>query len=254
MHLFLSFFAFAGLSNRSGILNFCAVALALHQLGYEAVGVRIDSGDLAYLSNEVYKFVHEVGQKFNVPKLSDIKIVASNDINEGTIIAIQDQPNHINCFGIGTNLVTCQSQPALGCVYKLVQIAGQATIKLSLDVAKVTIPGKKIAYRLYNSQGMALLDLMQKEGEEAPIVNKEILCRHPFQASKRAFAIPSKVELLLNEVWSNGRRIDPRGRSLKEIKADLKKSLATIRSDIKRHMNPTPYKVSVSESLYDGVR
>lgn len=235
-------------------MNFCAVALALHKLGYEAVGVRIDSGDLAYLSNEVYKFVHEVGQTFNVPKLFEIKIVASNDINEGTIIAIQDQPNHINCFGIGTNLVTCQSQPALGCVYKLVQIEGKATIKLSLDVAKVTIPGKKIAYRLYNLEGMALLDLMQKEGEDAPAVNREILCRHPFQASKRAFAIPSKVELLLNEVWSSGRRAgSPKGRSLKEIKHDLQKSLATIRSDIKRHMNPTPYKVSVSESLYNDI-
>ena len=241
-------------SNRSGILNFCAVALALHELGHKAIGIRIDSGDLAYLSNEVYKFVAKVADTYNVPDLKNIKVVASNDINEDTIIAILEQKNHINCFGIGTHLVTCQKQPALGCVYKLVQIEGHPTIKLSLDVAKVTIPGRKIVYRLYGADGLALVDLMQTESEPAPTVDQRILCRHPFQESKRAYVKPSKVEILLNLVWSNGKRVGTgKSPSLTQLKKYVQHSLATIRSDIKRHMNPTPYKVSVTAELYDHI-
>jgi nicotinate phosphoribosyltransferase len=234
------------------MVNFCAVALGLHHLGYEAVGVRIDSGDLAYLSKEVYNFAKLVANVFSVPNLENIKIVASNDINETTIRTLREQPNHINCFGIGTNLVTCQSQPALGCVYKLVQIDDQPTIKLSQDAPKRTLPGKKIVYRLYNSEGLAILDLMQTDNEPAPVVNQRILCRHPFLQEKRAYVTPAKVQLLLVKVWEHGSRTSHgASRSLKEIKHDLSTSLATIRQDIKRHLNPTPYKVSVTESLYN---
>lgn len=92
--------------------------------------------------------------------------------------------------------VTCQRQPALGCVYKLVEINGQARIKLSQDVEKVTMPGNKNAYRLYSGDGHALIDLLQKDSEEAPKVLHKVLCRHPFQESKRAYVIPTRVEPL----------------------------------------------------------
>ena len=77
--------------------------------------------------------------------------------------------------------VTCQRQPALGCVYKLVEINGKPKIKLSQDVEKVTMPGKKLAFRLYSNDGHALIDLLTKPEEEPPSVSKRVLCRHPFQ-------------------------------------------------------------------------
>ncbi len=77
--------------------------------------------------------------------------------------------------------VTCQRQPALGCVYKLVEINEQPKIKLSQDVEKVTMPGKKLSFRLYSNDGHALIDLLQRPGEQPPQVGKRVLCRHPFQ-------------------------------------------------------------------------
>lgn len=93
-------------------------------------------------------------------------------------------------------MVTCQRQPALGCVYKMVEINGQPRIKLSQEVGKVTIPGKKDAFRLYGADGYALIDLLQRSTEEVPQVKHKVLCRHPFQESKRAYVIPSRVESL----------------------------------------------------------
>lgn len=78
----------------------------------------------------------------------------------------------------------------------MVEINGQACIKLSQDVEKVTMPGNKNAYRLYSADGHALIDLMQKVNEDPPQVGQKVLCRHPFQESKRAYVIPSRVESL----------------------------------------------------------
>ena len=108
--------------NKSGLLNFAAVTLALHDLGYTAIGIRIDSGDLAYLSRVARETFQNIATKFNIPWFANVQIVASNDINEDTILSLNDQGHAIDCFGIGTHLVTCQRQPALGCVYKLVEI------------------------------------------------------------------------------------------------------------------------------------
>ncbi|KAJ8926928.1 hypothetical protein NQ314_020780 [Rhamnusium bicolor] len=227
---------------RSGLLNFCAVALALNDLGYRAIGIRLDSGDLAYLSNIARHYFTEISIKYNLPWFENLMIMASNDINEETILSLNEQGHKINCFGIGTHLVTCQRQPALGCVYKMVELNGYPRIKLSQDVGKVTMPGCKDAYRLYSESGHALVDLLQRSIEPPPEINKKVLCRHPFEESKRAYVIPSRVEKLLNLYWEAG-QICLELPNLQQIKETVRNSLRTLRPDIKRNLNPTPFKV-----------
>ncbi|XP_031785271.1 nicotinate phosphoribosyltransferase isoform X2 [Nasonia vitripennis] len=237
---------------RSGLLNFCAVALALNDFGYKAIGIRIDSGDLAYLSQAAREIFQRISKKFDLPWFAKLIIVASNDINEETIISLNEQNHRIDCFGIGTHLVTCQKQPALGCVYKLVEINGQPRIKLSQEVGKVTMPGRKTAYRLYGMDGHALIDLLQRVEEEPPQVGQKVLCRHPFEESKRAYVIPTRVESLHKLYWKDG-KILQKLPTLAETRNRVRESLGTLRNDIKRNLNPTPYKVSVSDDLYNFI-
>ncbi|XP_012527384.1 nicotinate phosphoribosyltransferase isoform X4 [Monomorium pharaonis] len=234
---------------RSGLLNFCAVALALNDLGYRAIGIRIDSGDLAYLSNVARDIFEKIAVKYNIPWFAKLMICASNDINEETIISLNEQSHKIDCFGIGTHLVTCQRQPALGCVYKMVEINDEPRIKLSQEVGKVTIPGRKDAYRLYGSDGYALIDLLQKTTEEPPQMMQKVLCRHPFQQTKRANVTPTRVESLHKIYWKDGKLCQPLP-TLQEIRSRVQESLNTLRNDHKRNLNPTPYKVAVSDTLY----
>lgn len=140
-------------------------------------------------------------------------------------------------------IVTCQRQPALGCVYKLVEINGQPRIKLSQDVEKVTMPGNKECFRLYGSDGHALIDLLQRKGEPIPQVGQKVLCRHPFQESKRAYVTPARVEPLMKVFWQNGRVLQKMV-ALDKVKERVQQSLKTLRQDHKRTLNPTPYKVS----------
>ena len=234
---------------KSGLINFSAVALALGDLGYEPVGIRLDSGDLAYLSLVAREVFTQISKDFKRPSFAKLMIMASNDINEETILSLNEQGHEIDSFGIGTHLVTCQKQPALGGVYKMVEINGQARIKLSHDVDKVTIPGKKDAYRLYGDNNLALIDLLQISSEDPPEVGKKVLCRHPFQESKRAFVTPSKVENLLQLYWKDGKICQPLP-NMQEIKERVVNSLKILRPDIRRALNPTPYKVAVSDNLY----
>ncbi|XP_065062961.1 nicotinate phosphoribosyltransferase-like [Rhopilema esculentum] len=235
---------------RSGLPNFCAVALALNDFGYKAVGIRLDSGDLSYLSQTVRQKFVNIGDFTKNEWFRKLLIVASNDLNEETIYSLQQQGHEIDSFGIGTHLVTCQKQPALGCVYKLVEINREARMKISEEVKKVTIPGHKDAYRLYGADGKALVDLVQTVQEPPPLPESRALCRHPIVESKRAYVKPSSVESLLKLYFKDG-EVQQKMPSLHEIKDHVKKSLASIRVDHLRSLNPTPYKVSVSDSLYN---
>lgn len=240
---------------RSGIPNFCAVALALIDLGYKAVGIRLDSGDLAYLSSETRKFFCTIEEEFGVSGFGKMGITASNDLNEETLDALNKQGHEVDAFGIGTNVVTCYSQAALGCVFKLVEINDQPRIKLSEDVSKVSIPCKKRCFRLYGKEGFPLVDIMTGENEPSPKVGERILCRHPFNESKRAYVVPQRVEELLKCYWpgnfSGNKREDLL--PLKEIRQRCINQLEQMRPDHMRRLNPTPYKVSVSAKLYDFI-
>ncbi|KAK4260087.1 hypothetical protein QN277_003252 [Acacia crassicarpa] len=239
---------------RSGVPNFCAVALALEDLGYKANGIRLDSGDLAYLSCEARKFFCSIEKEFKVPGFGKMSITASNDLNEETIDALNKQGHELDAYGIGTYLVTCYAQAALGVVFKLVEINNQPRIKLSEDVSKVSIPCKKRCYRLYGKEGYSLVDIMTGENEPPPKVGERILCRHPFQESKRAYVVPQRVEELLRCYWrgSSDKEREPLP-ALKDIRERCIKQLEQMRPDHMRRLNPTPYKVSVSAKLYDFI-
>merc|ERR1712137_679975 len=144
----------------SGVPNFIVVAYTLHKIGYKAIGIRLDSGDLAYLSKTARAMFISYGNKLGIDYFKDFNIVASNDINVSTLESLNQQGHEIDVFGIGTHLVTCQSQPALGCVYKLVELNDTPRIKLSQEIAKVNLPGKKAVYRLWGSATHPVVDLM----------------------------------------------------------------------------------------------
>jgi len=239
---------------RSGLPNFCAVSLALDELGYKAHGIRLDSGDLAYLSTQAREFFRGIENEFGVPDFGKMPITASNDINEETLDALNKQGHEVDAFGIGTHLVTCFAQPALGCVFKLVEINGQPRMKLSEDVSKVSIPCKKRCYRLYGKDGYPLVDIMTGENEEPPKERERILCRHPFNESKRAYVVPQRVEELYKCYWSgtSGKQRESLP-TLNEIRERCLRHLAEMRPDHMRELNPTPYKVSVSAKLYDFI-
>jgi len=232
----------------SGVPNYMAVALALNSLGFKPVGVRIDSGDLAYQSLRIRdtfeKFAKEMD---NVAHFSKMIIVGSNEISEETIASLNSQGHSLNALGVGTHLVTCKTQPALGCVYKLVQVNGVNRIKLSEDSNKTTMPGKKALYRLFGSEGFPLADIIQESKE--PVPSGRVLCRHPNNEVRRVYINPKEIKPLQKLYVKNGKLVEKLP-SIHEIKAHCDKELGIMRRDHVRLLNPTPYKVSVSEAMY----
>lgn len=236
-----------------GAKNFICVGWALHELGYQPAGVRLDSGDLASLSKSVRSLFREVDQIIGQAIFGSCTIVASNDINEDVLLELNKQGHEIDSFGIGTNLVTCQKQPALGCVFKLVEINGLPRIKLSQDIGKLLIPGRKNIYRLYGKDGIALMDFMQAGEEPVPEVGVQILARDPFNHSNRLHVTACEVRSLLTLVYDGG--IKPklmcRSLTLDEARANALKDLETISPDHVRSTDPLKYKVYVSSLLFD---
>ncbi len=235
---------------KSGVPNFICVALGLLRLGYKPIGIRLDSGDLSYLSKATRKILNEMGTKVD-PALSKCLILASNEINKNVLISLKQQGYEIDAFGIGTHLVTCDDQPAMGGVYKLVEAKGIPRIKLSQELSKMTIPGKKEVYRLFGEDGYSLLDLMIRVGDQPPQAANRVLCHHPFDHIKRVYVTPSRVTPLHQCVW-DGKRVYA-GVGLSESRDYVLDQLRITREDHLRDINPTPYKVSVSEELYDYV-
>ncbi|CAD7942995.1 unnamed protein product [Amoebophrya sp. A25] len=180
-------------------------------------------------------------------QMENLKVCASNDINEATLQSLNEQGHGIDIYGIGTNLVTCQAQPALGMVYKLVELNGEPRMKLSQEFTKVSVPSKKKIYRLYSSKDEPLIDLMQQESEPAPVAGRKTFCRHLFDETKRCYVTPTRVEELLVQVWGEQ---PVRPMSLSEARTFSLERLAKFRQDILRPLNPTPYKLAVSDPFF----
>ena len=236
---------------KSGLPNFICVALALIHVGYRPIGIRLDSGDLTYFSKEARRVFRTIAEQLSIDFFAGLVIMASNDINESILMSLTQQGHEIDIFGIGTHLVTCQAQPSLGCVYKLVALDDHPRIKLSDEADKMTIPGRKNVYRLIGENMHPLLDLMSEVGEEAPGVGERILCRHPFSEAKRAYVIPKNVIPLLRCVW-DGRQTYAFP-SLDTVRDYVINQISVMRPDHMRSINPTPYKVSVNEGLYRSI-
>ena len=151
--------------------NFLIVSLALTELGYTPLSIRLDSGDLAALSIAAKALFALIGTQFG-RDFSNLKIVASNDINEKSIRELKDNKHQIDMFGIGTNLVTCQAQPALGMVYKICEFKGTPHLKISEEPAKTTIAGSKSVIRAINADGSPAFDVLCMQQEYEQILNE----------------------------------------------------------------------------------
>lgn len=235
---------------KSGTLNFILVSIVLDDLGYKAKGIRLDSGDLSYFSNEASSLFSTMGKKMNKPFFSSLDIIASNDLNESALHELNREGHSITIFGVGTNLVTCQEQPALGCVYKLVELNGIPRIKLSDEIEKVLIPGRKKPYRLFGMTGSPLIDVLLHKDEKSPEKGQRILCRHPFAEHKRVAVIPTEVKPLHILVFDCENGVVHETPKLMDSRSYVLDQIKTIRPDILRHIDPGQYKVSVSESVF----
>ncbi|KAM5315679.1 nicotinate phosphoribosyltransferase isoform 2-T2 [Glossophaga mutica] len=232
---------------RSGLPNFLAVALALGQLGYRAVGVRLDSGDLLQQAQEIRGLFRTTAAQFQVPWLQSVPIAVSNNIDEEELARLAQEGSEVNVIGIGTSVVTCPRQPSLGCVYKLVSVGGQPRMKLTEDPEKQTLPGSKAAFRLLGPDGTLLLDVLQLAEEPPPQAGQELRV-WPRGARASCTVRPAGVEPLLQLWVRQGQLCEPLP-SLAESRAFAQLCLSRLSPDHRRLEQPAPYQVALSEKL-----
>ncbi|MDD3243348.1 MAG: nicotinate phosphoribosyltransferase [Eubacteriales bacterium] len=233
---------------RSGVPNAITVFRELRAKGYEPIGIRLDSGDLAYLSKRARKMLDEAG----FPKA---KIFASNDLDENIIWDLKAQGAAIDSWGVGTKLITSNDCPALGGVYKMVSENDEQgneipKIKISENAEKITTPCRKNVYRLYErATGRAIADLMTLRSETIDDT-KPLTIFHPEAPWKRMEVTDFKAVQLLQPIFVNGqcRYETP---ALLDIQAYAKSQVETLWDEYKRLNNPHVYKVDLSQRLYD---
>ncbi|XP_067416180.1 nicotinate phosphoribosyltransferase isoform X2 [Emydura macquarii macquarii] len=233
----------------SGIPNFCAVALALNQLGYRALGIRVDSGDLGEQAREIRQVLRTCSAEFQIPWFATIPIAVSGDVSERSLEALMQEGNEINMIGIGTNLVTCPLQPSLGCVYKLVMVNGCPKLKLTEDEEKMTIPGSKVVYRLWDAAGLAFMDLLALEEECPPGAGQEVAVHLLGRREEARRVTPAAVEILHRTYFQDG-QVCQALPSLLEIKSHAQASLSMLSPAHTRFQDPEPYQVAVTEKLH----
>lgn len=234
----------------SGLLNFCAVALALCELGFQPQGLRLDSGDLCRQSLDVRRVFRLCREHFSVPAFDSLIIVGTNNICEESMVELNEKENEINMVGVGTHLVTCTKQPSLGCVYKLVEVNERPKMKISEDPKKTTVPGRKNIYRLADSEGHPFLDLVCLAVEPPPQSGEPLNC-YPLVGSDHSSLVvtPAAVTCLRQEVFVQGQITHPLC-SAAETRAKVQHSVWTLHHGHTRLQDPDPYTVALSEKLH----
>ena len=232
-------------SLESGIINAIEVGKKLKEKGY-SFGVRLDSGDIDYLSRAIRARLDEAG-------FMDAKIVVSNELDEEIIESLVDDGAPIDIWGVGTNLVTGGNEAAFAGVYKLAAIDSEdrlrPVMKFSDNPEKSTNPGIKNLWRLYDENGAARLDLISCQDEKIQ-EGLEYIVHHPSADWRRLKITPARVEHLLFKVMDKGNRTETLP-NIKQIQAFMKERIQTFDSTYLRLLNPHIYKVSITDRLYD---
>ena len=234
---------------KSGVPNAIKVFdEVLKPRGFRPKGIRIDSGDIAYLSVKARKMLDDAGYP-------DCGIVASNSLDEYLIRDLIQQGACINSFGVGENLITAKSDPVFGCVYKLAAVErnGKLTpvIKISESVGKITIPDFKTFYRFYSKEnGKAMADYICCFDEPAPDTSKPFEIFDPESTWKRKELTDVVAKKMLVPIFEKGECVYE-SPSLKEIKQYCFDQIKTLWNEVKRFENPHRYYVDLSQKLWD---
>lgn len=227
---------------RSGVPNAIAVARELEAGGNRLSGIRIDSGDLAFLSQRARKMLDDAGLRY-------VKILVSNEVDEYVIAEIMSQGGKVDIWGVGTNLVTAAGVggAALGGVYKLVEHNGQPRIKLSSNPEKVTTPGTKKVMRFMDDAGFMEADAIAGVSEDldaGPVVIVD-----PNNPLRRKRLENSNRTPLLRDVVRRGALIYDFP-SLEQIRRRRTEQLAQLHETYRRLRNPHEYKVGLTQALW----
>ena len=213
------------------------------------IGIRLDSGDMAFLSKEARKMLDEAG-------FHDAKIFASSDLDEYTILHLKAQGAKIDSWGVGTKLITAYDQPALGAVYKMVSIEDengemQDTIKISANVEKVTTPGRKKVYRIINRANNKSEGDYITLWDEEPEKEERLKMFHPVHTFVSKFVTNFEARNLFHNIFDHGELVYDLP-ELKEIQAYAAENLGLLWEEYKRSMNPEEYPVDLSQKCWDN--
>ncbi len=232
---------------KSGLPNAIKVHKeVLEPSGSYLKGVRIDSGDIAYLTKKIRKELDEAG-------LTKTKIVVSNSLDEYIIRDTLAQGACIDSFGVGERLITSRSEPVFGGVYKLtaVESGGEIVpkIKISENVAKITLPGFKNLYRLFTPENKAIADVITLH-DEVIDDTKPYTIFHPEHTWKKKELKNFTAKKLLKEIYVKGKRVYENP-DIKDIKKYCAEQVDTLWDEVKRFENPHSYYVDLSQKLWD---
>lgn len=230
---------------KSGVPNAIKVFDKLKAEGHKPIGIRLDSGDLAYLSRKARVMLDEAGHQ-------DCLIFATNDLDEDILLALNSQDAKIDVYGIGTKLITSYNNASLGGVYKLCALEENGVlvpkIKVSNSHEKTTNPGVKKIVRIFKD-GMAQADLICLEDETFD-TSKPLTVFHPEQTWKKTTFTDYQLKELMVQIFKDGKLVYDMP-SLKEICDREDESIASFFPEYRRVVNTQEYKVDLSQKLWD---